>query len=78
MTIPETGLPTLCYIHTMMIHCRTLTGSLSRKPPGSKLKKKENLIEDIKLKVAEVRRRIELMEEDGEEIQTLVDKARDR
>jgi hypothetical protein len=76
MTIPQTGLPTLCYIHPTVLRGMASTHTPSRTLPTSKLDKKEQMLEDIKLRVAEVCRRIELMNVDDEEIERMVDKVK--
>lgn len=42
--------------------------------PVSESKKKEKMLEDIKLRVAEVRRRIEMMDREDDEINRLIER----
>lgn len=77
MTIPQTGLPTFCYIHPAVLRGMASTHTPSRTLPASKLEKQEQMLGDIKLRVAEVRRRIELMNVDDEEIAEMVERVKD-
>ncbi|KAF3054145.1 hypothetical protein E8E11_011906 [Didymella keratinophila] len=70
MTIPQTGLPTLCYIHPEVLRGMASTHTPSHTLPPAKPDKTEQMLEDIKLRVAEVRRRVGLMNVDDEEIET--------
>jgi hypothetical protein len=74
MTIPRTGLPTLCYVHPAVLRGMASTHALSHTLPPARPDKREQMLEDIKLRVAEVRGCIELMNVDDEEIEGMVDK----
>ena len=76
MTIPQTGLPTLCYIHPAVLRGMASTHTPSQTLPPAKPDRKEQILEDIKLRVAEVRRRIELMNVNDEEIEDMVDRVK--
>ena len=74
MTIPQTGLPTLCYMHPAVLRGMASTYTPSRTLPPAKPHEMEQMIEDIKLRVADVRRQIALMNVDDAEIEYMVNK----
>lgn len=76
MTIPQTGLPTLCYIHPAVLRGMASTQTLSYTLLSAKPDKKKQMLEDIELRVAKVRRRIESVNVDDEEIEDMVDKVK--
>jgi hypothetical protein len=76
MTIPQTGLPTLCFIHPAVLRGMASTHTPSHTLPPANPDKKEQLLENIKLRVAEVRRRIELMSMEDDVIENVVDKGK--
>lgn len=75
MGIPRTDLPILCFMHPSVLRGMALTCTVSRKVPDTHFVKREKLLEDIRLGVAEVRRRIDLMDLDDEEIEKMVKRA---
>ena len=78
MTIPQTGLPTLCYMHSSVLRDMASIHRPSQKiAAGRRLDKREQMLEDIKLRVAEVRRRLDLMSVEDNEIEQMVDKVKD-
>ena len=71
MTIPQTGLPTLCYIHPSVLRGMASTHTPSRKILTPKVGKKEKMLEDIRMRTADVRHRVELMNVDDEELEKM-------
>lgn len=78
MSVPQTGLPILCYLHPAVLHGMASTYTPSRSLSTTKPTKKDLMLEDIKMRVKEVRRRIEFMNREDEEIEQLVVKVRDK
>lgn len=72
MTIPQAGLPGLCYIHPAVLLGMASTHSLIYAHPASR--SKETMFGEINLRIAEVRRRIEMMDMEDDEIDGLVRK----
>lgn len=77
MTIPQTGLPTLCYIHAAVLRGMASTHTPSRMLLPENLHEKEQMLEDIKLRVADMHRRIVLMNADDAEIEYMVNEVKE-
>lgn len=77
MTKPQIGLPTLCYIHPAILRGMAATQTPSHVLVTSKLDRTEQMLTDIKLRVAEMRRRSALIDVDDKEIMEMVKKIRD-
>lgn len=72
MTMPQTGLPTLCYIHPTVLRDMASTHTPSRTLPKLEPDTKAQMLEDINARVTEVRRRIGLMDTKDEEVEKMV------
>ena len=78
MTVPQTGLPTLCYTHPSVLRDMASIHRPSQKiAAGRRLDNREQMLEDIKLRIAEVRRPLDLMSVGDKEIEQMVDKVKD-
>lgn len=74
--IPQTGLPTLCYIHPAVLRGMASTHTPSRTLRPGKPHKTKQMLEDIKLRVANLHRRIALMNVDDAEIEDMVNRVK--
>lgn len=71
-------MPTLCYMHPSVLRDMASTHRPSQKiAAGRRLDKREQMLEDIKLRVAKVRRRFDLMSVEDKEIKQMVDKMKE-
>lgn len=72
MSIPHTGLPVLCYMHLFTVRGMALKHtSIHNLQPD----RKEKMLEVIRLRVAELQDRIEMMNEEDDETEEMVEEA---
>lgn len=71
-TYPQIALPMLSYVLPTILDGMASNDTPPHQAPNRKMNKREAMLEEIKLRVAEVRRRIEMLNKDDEQIESML------